>query len=165
MIREWAMFILGETMRDSIVWYRSFMEAVEELPAEDFKRCVMTILKYGLDGEIPQTNGIERTIYIMAKPQLDKNYQKWVNGKSGGRPKNQTEEEPNDNQSKTKNKPKNNQMETKPQPNVNVNANVNENEYDDYDTDLKKFLQLYPNVSVDVCGTGELSLIDFSEML
>lgn len=124
-------------MRESVVFYRSFLEATEELPAEDFKRCVMAILRYGLDGEVPTTSGIEKTIFIMAKPQIDKNNQRYENGKKGGRPKNQeeTEEKPNDNQSETKVKPKHNQTETEQEPivdfskpNVNVNVNVNEND-------------------------------------
>lgn len=145
-------------MRDSIVFYRSFLEATEELPAEDFKRCIMTILKYGLDEEIPQTNGIEKTIFIMAKPQIDKNNKRYENGKKGGRPKNQTEteEEPNNNQNKTNQKPKDNQSltDSKPiveieKPNVNVNANDNENVYvndNDNDNGLDTDLLSYEGV-------------------
>lgn len=139
-------------MRDSIVFYRSFLEATEDLPAEDFKRCVMAILKYGLDGETPTTSGIEKTIFIMAKPQIDVNNKRYENGKKGGRPK--TEEKPNDNQTKTKIKPKNNQTLTERQPivdfskpNVNVNENANENDNvygnaNGLDTDLLSYQEI-----------------------
>ncbi len=111
-------------MRDSIVFYRSFLEAIEELPAKDFKNCVLAILRYGLDDQIPTAKGIEKTVYLMAKPQIDKNNQRYENGKTGGRPKNQTKtkEKPNDNQTKTKSK--------KEKPNVNDNDNVNVNDND-----------------------------------
>jgi hypothetical protein len=111
---------LVDKMRDSFVFYRSFFEAVEELPPDEFKRAILAIAKYALNDEVPQTKGIERTIYIMAKPQIDTNNQKYINGKKGGRPKNQTitNVKPNNNQSVTN---------TKPNVNDNVNGNVNDN--------------------------------------
>lgn len=113
---------MGE--RDSVVFYRSFYEAVKELPAEDFKRSVCAILDYGLHGVEPQTNGIERTIYLLTRPQIDANNKRYENGKRGGRKPNNnqnvTKPEPISNQMKTKTEPNNNQNETKPEPNVNV---------------------------------------------
>lgn len=35
--------------RDSMVFYRSFFEAVEDLPPEDFKQAVTAIMRYALD--------------------------------------------------------------------------------------------------------------------
>lgn len=94
--------------RDGMVFYRSFYEAVKELPPDEFKRCVTALLDYGLDGTEPKTDGIEKTVYIMAKPQIDKNNQRYTNGKAGGRKSNQTETkaEPNNNQTVTKAEPK-----------------------------------------------------------
>lgn len=128
-------------IRDSVVFYRSFYEAIRELPPEQFKACVTAILNYGLDGNTPTTNGIEKTVFALVKPQIDANNKRYENGAKGGRPstlKNQsiTEEKPNqnqditkpkpsDNQTITKTKPNNNQSITKPEPNVNVNDNVN----------------------------------------
>lgn len=91
-----------------MVFYRSFYDAIKGLPAEDFKRCAIALLEYGLDGKEPEGNGIERTVFIMAKPQIDKNNQRYINGKQGGRTKNQTETktEPNRNQTETKVEPK-----------------------------------------------------------
>ena len=59
-------------MRDSTVFYRSFFEAVKELPAEQFKACVSAIMEYALDGKEPESSGIEKTVYLMAKPQIDR---------------------------------------------------------------------------------------------
>lgn len=94
--------------RDGMVFYRSFYEAVSNLPPDEFKKCVSALLDYGLDGIEPKTDGIEKTVYIMAKPQIDKNNQRYTNGKSGGRKSNRTETkpEPNDNQTVTKHEPK-----------------------------------------------------------
>lgn len=107
-------------MRDSTVFYRSFYEAVKDLPPEDFKKSVCAIMDYALDGIPPDTTGIEKTMYIMAKPQIDVNNRRYENSKHGGR-------KPNANQSKTKTEPSVNQDNTKGKPNVNVNDNVNAN--------------------------------------
>lgn len=104
-------------MRDSMVFYRSFYEAVKDLPPEDFKGAVCALMDYGLDEIVPESTGIEKTIYIMAKPQIDKNNKRYENGKCGGR-------KPSDNQTK----PSDNQMVTKCEPNVNVNVNANVND-------------------------------------
>ena len=77
-------------MRDSIVFYRSFYEAVKDLPAEQFKACVKAIMDYGLDGIVPETCGIEKTVYLMAKPQIDVNNKRYLNGTKGGRPTTKT---------------------------------------------------------------------------
>lgn len=95
-------------MRDSMVFYRSFLDAVTDLPPKDFKACVLAILQYGLDGIVPNGRGIEKTVFAMAKPQIDRNNQKYLNGSKGGRPRNQTEtdQEPNGNQTETESEPK-----------------------------------------------------------
>ena len=43
-------------MRDSTVFYRSFFEAVKDLPAEQFKACVSAIMEYALDGKEPESS-------------------------------------------------------------------------------------------------------------
>ena len=73
-------------MRDSVVFYRSFYEAVRELPPEDFKKSVCAIMNYGLDDKEPETSGIEKTIHLLTKPQIDANNRRYQNGKKGGRP-------------------------------------------------------------------------------
>lgn len=90
--------------RDGFVFYRSFREALKALPPEEFKKCMLAILDYGLDGIEPETDGFEKSIYLMAKPQIDKNNKRYLNGTKGGRP--ETKQEPNRNQSITKQEPK-----------------------------------------------------------
>ena len=101
--------------RDSMVFYRSFFEAVEDLPPEDFKQAVTAIMRYGLDGTADDVKGVAKSILIMARPQIDKNNKRYENGTRGGR-------KPNDNQTITKAEPKC----ISPKPNVNVNDNVND---------------------------------------
>ena len=98
-------------MRDGAVFYRSFYEAIKDLPADQFKACVSAIMDYALDEKEPKTNGIEKTVYLMAKPQIDANNKRYQNGTKGGRPK--TKAEPNNNQIKTEPKPNQEYQEPK----------------------------------------------------
>lgn len=121
-------------MRESMVFYRSFYESVEDLPPEEFKSAVMAILGYGLDGKCEEVSGVSKSILALVKPQIDKNNKRYENSLKGGRKStgNQTEtkHEPNANQVETKPKPNRNQTETKSKPNDNVNVNDNVNEKD-----------------------------------
>lgn len=111
-------------MRDSMVFYRSFYEALKNLPPEQFKESVKALMEYGLNGEEPETSGIEKTIFLLAKAQIDANNKRYLNGTKGGRKVKSSE--PDKNQSLTKQEPKPNQTRTKAEPNVNDNVNVNE---------------------------------------
>lgn len=107
-------------MRDSIVFYRSFYEAIKEIPLEEQGVVYNAIYGYALDGIEPELTGVAKAIFLLVKPQIDANNAKYENGKKGGKPKS--------NQNVTKTEPKPNQNETKVEPNVNVNENVNEND-------------------------------------
>ena len=99
-------------MRDGFVFYRSFREAIRELPEEERLKCYEVILDYALDEVVPNEVGISSAIFKLIKPQIDANNKRYENGKKGGR----------GNQTETKPKPKQNQTETKPKPNANQEA-------------------------------------------
>lgn len=107
-------------MRDSIVFYRSFYEAIKEIPLEEQGVVYNAIYGYALDGIEPELNGIAKAIFLLVKPQIDANNNRYENGKKGGKPK--------ANQIETKTEPKPNQDVTETEPNENVNVNVNEND-------------------------------------
>ena len=130
-------------MRDSFVFYRSFAEAMKELP-DDQKACLIDLIcDYALDG-IEPTEGTGAVIgmFKLMKPQIDANNKRYENGKKGGRPV--TKDKAEQNQTITKTKPNNNQDKTDTEPNVNVNVNdnVNDNIYSAVIDHLN-----------DVCGT------------
>lgn len=112
-------------MYESMVFYRSFYEAIKDLPLEAQGRIYSAIFAYGLDGEPPELQGLELSIFTLIKPQIDANNRKRENGKKGasygqrgGRPKQENGKE-------TAKKRQENGKET---PNVNDNVNVNEND-------------------------------------
>lgn len=152
-----------------MVFYRSFYEAIKELSPDDFRDCVEAIMEYGLNDIEPESPGVAKAIFIMAKPQIDANNKRYENGTKGGRPLTKN------NQSITKNNQsitKANQSITKPEPKekvkekdkekVNVNISPTESEtapmisfalkdgtmYDVSENDVDKFQQLYPSIDV-----------------
>ena len=107
-------------MRDSSIFYRSFYEAISELPEVNQLEVYKAVFEYTFNFKENELKGLSKTIFTLIKPQLDANNKKFTNGKNGGRP-------PKYKQDETKEEPKNNQNETKSKANVNVNVNVNDN--------------------------------------
>ena len=94
--------------RDSFIFYRSFYEAIKEVPAEAQLQIYKAISIYALEQEEIELSGIAKAIFSLVKPQLDANYKKYENGK----------------QTKSKSKAKNKQTESKIGTNVNDNDNA-----------------------------------------
>ena len=94
--------------RDAFVFYKSFHEALEPMEPEQYKRVMVGITNYALNGEEPELSGMEKSIFLLIKPQIDANQKRYDNGRKGGLRK------PNGNQTLTKPKPTVNQRETKP---------------------------------------------------
>ena len=105
-----------------MVFYRSFYEAIKELPLDVQAKVYSAIFEYSLNFNEVVLEGLPKTIFTLIKPQLDANNKRFENGKKGGRKK------VDNNQTETKSEPKQNQTETKTEPNNNVNDNDNVNE-------------------------------------
>lgn len=105
--------------RDSFVVYRSFLDAINQLPKAKRWDALEAIAAYAMDHEEPDLDrlGVAGSVFLVAKPLVDKNNRRYENGKLGGRPGQK-------NQTITKPKPNDNQTVTKPEPNVNVNDNA-----------------------------------------
>lgn len=97
--------------RDSFIFYRSFYEAINELPKENQADTYNAIMRYALNQEEIELTGVSKAIFSLVKPQLDANYKKYENGK----------------QKKSKTEANNKQIKSKIETNVNVNDNVNDN--------------------------------------
>lgn len=72
-------------MSEGFIFYQSFADALEALPAEDYKECVSALCKYAIDGEEPETdNPFVKMFFTLARPQVDANNKRREAGKNGG---------------------------------------------------------------------------------
>lgn len=129
-------------MRGSMVFYQSFAKAIKLMPKDKQLDALWAIIDYGLDGEEPdpETDVYTMMVFEMAKPQIDSNVKRKVNGSSGGRPKTYgyEDEKPVVTESE-------NHRLSDEKPNVNVNENVNVKENDKKkDTNVSKEKRFAP---------------------
>lgn len=104
-------------MRDSFIFYRSFYEAIRELPRDVQGEIYTAIMEYGLYGkETEQLKPMARSIFILIKPILSANAARQENASKGGAPKGlcnnpngRRGNKPIINQEQTENKPRTNQ--------------------------------------------------------
>jgi hypothetical protein len=144
-------------MRDSMIFYRSFFEAVKDLEMEMQGKIFNALFDYALNGNEPELDAISKSLFTLMKPQIDANNKRYENGNKGGR-------KPKANQSETKTKPKANQTETKVEPNKNENENKNENKNEnenENDNGKSKSIQLKTFVRENV----SLSDVELEKLL
>lgn len=110
-------------MRESMIIYRSFFEAIKELTKEQQADVWNAVYELGLNNNEVQLTGISKTIFTLIKPQIEANIKKYINGK---KPKTKPKE------SKTEAKNKQTISKTEGNVNVNVNENVNVNDNNIY---------------------------------
>ena len=137
-------------MRDTTVFYKSFVDAIETQSKEIQAEIYHLVFDYAFNGTEPnqeEYNSVSIAMFMLMRPQIDANNKKYENGKKGGR----TKAEPNDNQTVTKSKPKANQAETKTEPksekeepNDNDNDNVNDNDNDNVNANVLKDVSSEP---------------------
>ena len=120
-------------MRDSFIFYGSFVEALDELPDDIQLQVYRALSHYAIYGEEPNLDGIAKAIFALIKPQIDANNKRYDDyqrdfengkkgaeyGKLGGRPKKE-----NPPQKPPLNPPG---VFSENPINVNVNDNVNDN--------------------------------------
>ena len=96
---------------DSMIFYASWYENANEQGKEFRDKMLNQILRYGLYGEEPDNSDdpVAKMMFNMAKPNIDSNIEKRLNGRKGGRPKK-------------------NHTKTTGLSNGNVNVNVNDND-------------------------------------
>ena len=92
-------------LRDSVVFYRSFYDAIKNIPEVDQLKVYTAIMEYAMNDVQPEIDGIALAIFLLVKPQIDANNKRYENGK----------------------KPKVKQNISKSEANVNVKENEKEN--------------------------------------
>ena len=103
-------------MRDSMVIYRSFFEAVKELDKETQSDIYNAIFDYGLNRNEVELKGVAKTIFTLIKPNIDSNIKKYESGIKPKVNKKISKAEANNKQSRSKTEAKD-----KPMYNVDVN--------------------------------------------
>ena len=160
-------------MRDSFVFYKSFYDAIKQIPEEYQLELYNAILGYSLEGLEPSNlSDIASAMFTLIKPNIDsaqKKYEASVsNGKRGGRPKEETKKKPNNNPEETQKKPNNNLEETQEKPNPNLHDNDNEdaNDNDNLKKEKNKKRKTFEEVLAENSCSEELksSIRDFIDM-
>lgn len=91
-LMEWIdKMVESEYPFDSFVFYRSFRDAIEEMPDENKLATLLAICDYALYGVEPKLkDAMARAVFTVARPSIDSNNAKRIGGKKGGRPRKET---------------------------------------------------------------------------
>lgn len=127
-----------EGMKDSFVFYKSFYDAIKQIPEEYQLELYNAILQYSLEGIEPSNlSNIANAMFTLIKPNIDSSQSRYEssveNGKKGGAPigNQNARKQPKNNLETTQKQPKNNlndNVNVNDNDNDNVNDNVNDNE-------------------------------------
>lgn len=98
--------------RKQFTWYRSYYDALKELPAEEFRDIVLAVCAYALDGEEPELSGVARAIFTLIRPTLEVGRSKAEN-RSRAEQTSLSAEQTGNRPEQTKNKPE--QTQNKPE--------------------------------------------------
>lgn len=119
--------------KESFVFYRSFYEALQNVPKKHRAEVYEAVFAYAFDARQPSLTGVSRALWELIRPQLDASQKRYENarkgaeyGKMGGRPKKKEE-----NKKPLKgyeNKTLNDNDNSNVNDNDNYNLNENENE-------------------------------------
>ncbi len=106
-------------MRNSFIFYRSFYEAIADLPEANQLELYRAIFELSLNENEPQLTGISKTVFTLIRPQIVANNQRFKNGIKAKVKRNVSEIEAKQKQSVS---------ETEANKNKNKNKNENKNE-------------------------------------
>ena len=67
-------------MRDSVLFYRSFYDALKNIPSDERLKVYDAIMEYGMYDCDPDLDGVALAIFLLAKPQIDANNKRYENG-------------------------------------------------------------------------------------
>lgn len=67
-------------MRDSVLFYRSFYDALKNVPPEERLRVYDSIMEYAMYDNEPDLDGVALALFLLAKPQIDANNKRYANG-------------------------------------------------------------------------------------
>ena len=106
--------------RDTFIFYRSFYESINELQPEEQLLVYTSIFEYCLNFKEPKLTGVCKTIFILIKPILDANNQRYING---SKPKTKGKDKQEESETEAKQK----QDESKPEGNKDKDVDKDNN--------------------------------------
>lgn len=89
-------------MRDSVLFYRSFYDALKNVPPDERLRVYDSIMEYAMYDNEPDLDGVALAIFLLAKPQIDANNKRYANGCRPKSKRSDTETEAKEKQSVSK---------------------------------------------------------------
>lgn len=124
-------------MAKGFAFLNSYYEAISELPDSDRLALYDAIVGYGIMGITPSLTGIQKSVFILIKPNIDSSIRRYEsaveNGGKGGRPP--SKKENNVNPSITEYKPTNNPEITEHKPSINLDYEKDLDSELDYEKD------------------------------
>lgn len=128
--------------KESFVFYKSWWNAIKDLPNDVRLEILDGINEYALSGILPEFKPMAKLAFSFIKDDLDRSSTKYKNivdrnrenGKNGGRPK--TQKNPMG------------ILETQEKPNVNVNVNDNDNDNEDISNDISNKIYILSKDSI-----------------
>lgn len=102
-----------ENKREWFIFYRSFWEAINELPKDNQLELYKAISDYSFTLEEPELTGLSKTIWILIKPQIEANNRRFINWSKAKTKQEESEWEANEkqNESRLEGKEKENEKE------------------------------------------------------
>ena len=77
-------------MNEGFTYYKSFYEGIQDLDDATYRRMNDALMRYALYGEEPELTGLEKTVFISWKANIDASNRRKANGAKGGRPTKET---------------------------------------------------------------------------
>ena len=127
-------------MRDSVVFYRSFYDAIKNIPEADQLKVYTAIMEYAMNDVQPEIDGIALAIFLLVKPQIDANNKRYENGKKAKVKQAVSKSEANCKQNTSKSEANVNEKENEKE---NVNVNVKEKDKT-YSCVFEELWEAYP---------------------
>jgi hypothetical protein len=84
-------------MRESAIFYRSFYEAIKQLPPENQAEVYNAIFEYALNFKQVELSGINYMLFTLIQPQIDANIRRFKNGCKAKKKQAKSKKEANNN--------------------------------------------------------------------
>lgn len=150
--------------KESFVFYRSFYEALQNVPKKHRAEVYEAVFAYAFDARQPSLTGVSRALWELIRPQLDASQKRYENarkgaeyGKMGGRPKKKEENK----------KPlkgyENKTLNDNDNSNVNDNDNYNLNENENENVNVNYSLPQTPSKGAESVGVVTPSLSEIRD--